>query len=79
MGEEASPSFRKDADASYDDGYSEGGSFSGRDSYMDEREGGMRNFDFDPVRVCDTAGAAGRKLGPASCGTSTSQARLSAD
>ncbi|KAK9904260.1 hypothetical protein WJX75_007984 [Coccomyxa subellipsoidea] len=31
-----------------DDGYSEGGSFSGRDSYMDEREGGMRGFDFDP-------------------------------
>lgn len=36
-----------------DDGYSEGGSFSGRDSYMDEREGGMRGFDFDPVRIAD--------------------------
>ena len=34
-----------------DEGYSEGGSFSGRDSYMDEKEGELRGYDFDMVGV----------------------------
>lgn len=57
---EASPSSSKGAGEPYhrkqpsygslgDDGYSEGGSFSGRDSFMDEKESGMRGFDYDPV------------------------------
>ncbi len=62
MAGEASPSSSKGAGEPYhrkqpsygslgDDGYSEGGSFSGRDSYMDEKEAGMRGFDYEPVRV----------------------------
>lgn len=60
MAGEASPSSSKGAGDPYhrkqpsygslvDDGYSEGGSFSGRDSYMDEKEAGMRGYDFEPV------------------------------
>ena len=63
MAEEASPSSSKGFGEPYhhrqqpsygslgDEGYSEGGSFSGRDSYLDEREGGIRSYDFDMVRA----------------------------
>ncbi len=62
MAGEASPSSSKGAGEPYhrkqpsygslgDDGYSEGGSFSGRDSYLDEKEAGMRGFDYEPVRL----------------------------
>ncbi len=62
MVDESSPSSSKGGAGSYhrnqpsfgslpDDGYgSEGGSFSGRDSYMDDKEGGMRGYDYDSVR-----------------------------
>lgn len=62
MVDESSPSSSKGGTGSYhrnqpsfgslpDDGYgSEGGSFSGRDSYMDDKDGGMRGYDYDSVR-----------------------------
>ncbi len=63
MVDESSPSSSKGGAGSYhrnqpsfgslpDDGYgSEGGSFSGRDSYMDDKDGGMRGYDYDSVRT----------------------------
>ena len=63
MAEEASPSSSKGSGEPYhhrkqpsygslgEDGYSEGGSFSGRDSYLDEKDGGIRSYDFDLVRT----------------------------
>lgn len=59
-GEEASPSPSKGSGEPYHqrygslgdgEGYSEGGSFSGRDSYMDEKEGELRGYDFDMVGI----------------------------
>ena len=61
MVDESSPSSSKGGAGSYhrnqpsfgslpDDGYgSEGGSFSGRDSYIDDKDGGMRGYDYDSV------------------------------
>jgi hypothetical protein len=63
MVDESSPSSSKGGAGSYhrnqpsfgslpDDGYgSEGGSFSGRDSYLDDKDGGMRAYDYDSVRA----------------------------
>lgn len=63
MVDESSPSSSKGGAGSYhrnqpsfgslpdeEHGYgSEGGSFSGRDSYMDDKDGGMRGYDYDSV------------------------------
>lgn len=60
MVDESSPSSKGEAGSYHrnqpsfgslpDDGYgSEGGSFSGRDSYTDDKDGGLRGYDYDSV------------------------------